>query len=187
MIWILVAFKLYTAVQVSLSELNSPPILVENMQRLAPSLDVATAKLHVEAAEAAGAATGIEPELLLAVAFVESHYDPTWTSHVTDGERHTLRWPSREQLGHGPWFCGPLQTKAEHDWRRCLAMREPAAGYLAGARELFQWLRYARGDVAAALDGHGCGTYGLRTRKCNHYAARVLARWRRLMARSASS
>lgn len=146
-----------------------------------------TAAVHVAAATRAAAEVGIADAapVLLAMAYVESRFDPTATSRVVDGKRVTGRWPSRRQAGKGPWFCGVLQAMARFDWPRCLALRDIEAGYLAGARELRAWLKITRGDLFEALNGHGCGMAGLRN-ECNGYASRVLA-WARRLGRAVSS
>jgi hypothetical protein len=172
MTWL--ALWLYLALQVDSSESNSSPILVDGVRQLAPKLDEATAKLHVEAASAA-TRTGVEPSLLLAVAFVESHYDPSYTSRVEATGRVIGRSPSWRPVGTGRRFCGVMQTQAGNDWLTCLAMRSLAVGYIAGAIELRWWLRYTRGDVVLALRGHGCGFAGLEN-GCHGYAERVLRR-----------
>ncbi len=118
-------------------------------------------------------------ELLLAMAYVESRYDPTATSRIVDGRRVTGSWPSQHQAGNGPWFCGVLQTIANNSWPRCLAMRDIGRGYREGALELNQWLKVSHGNIRKALNGHGCGNAGL-TNNCNNYGARVLARAKRL-------
>lgn len=128
---------------------------------MAPYLDVATAKLHLEAAARVG-----EPELLLAMAYVESRYVPSTVSEVR-----------RER------FCGPLQVAAEHDPLACLAMRDLVTGYAAGAWKLGQWLHAAHGDLHDALNGYGCGYYGIE-HGCRNYAERVLAIRARLLRRS---
>ena len=155
--------------------------LVENLRQLAPNLDEAKAEEHIQAARAA-ATTEVDTELLLAIAYVESHYDPLMTSRVEDGNRKTGAWRSVSPAGTGNRFCGVLQTQAGVSWKACLAQRSLLAGYSTGATELRWWLRYTRGDLSTALSGYGCGLYGVRTGKCNNYAERVLARRRRLVS-----
>lgn len=122
------------------------------------------------------------PALLLAMAYVESRFDPTATSRVVDGRRITGSWSSRRQAGEGPWFCGVLQTMAQHSWDKCLEMRDINYGYREGVAELKQWLKMSHGNVFRALNGHGCGIAGL-TNNCNGYGARVLT-WARRLKRS---
>jgi hypothetical protein len=123
---------------------------------------------------------GITAELLVAVAYVESRFNPASVSRVEGGQRVTGIWASRAQIGEGPWFCGVLQARAA-TWARCLELRDSHLGYAAGATELASWLRRT-GDIGAMLDGHGCGTHGVRTRRCNGYAGRVLRVHRRITA-----
>src|SRR2546423_11590848 len=86
-----------------------------------PWLPVEAAYAHASAAIDA-ASPRVEAELLLAVALVESRFDPTATSRVEGAARKT---------GHYPWtapprgldaraslYCGPPQTFAR-SWRDC--------------------------------------------------------------------
>ena len=147
-----------------------------------PSMSPIDAYAHAAAANAEATAR-VSPELLLAVAYVESRYDPTATSRVEHGVRRTGAYPS-EQPPAGldarvEMYCGPLQTAAR-SWAACMSMRGLDTAYAAGTSELEQWLRDRRvhGDVALALAGHGCGNAGVAT-GCNSYPARVLSlsRW----------
>lgn len=117
-------------------------------------------------------------ELLLAVAAVESGYNPTWVSRIEDGARKTGRWRSDKPVGKGPRCCGVMQTVAGHSWKKCLAQRDIEIGYAVGAKELATWLDRT-GDIRKALAGHGCGNAGLES-GCGTYPARVLRRARRL-------
>ncbi len=143
-----------------------------------PSLDLVDAYAHVAAATDA-ATPHVQPELLLAIAFVESRYDPTATSRVEGARRKTGSYPSTTPPAtlapHASLYCGPLQTFAG-SWRECLALRDLHAAYAAGAGELETWLRdrRVRGDLSLALAGHGCGNFGVSTGKCNGYPTRVL-------------
>ena len=122
----------------------------------------------------------VQPELLLAVAFVESRFDPTATSRVEGSTRRTGHYPwtapPPNLAVHASLYCGPLQTYAA-TWSDCVALRSVNAGYAAGAAELEQWLRDRRvhGNITLALAGHGCGNWGLQTGKCNEYPSRVLS------------
>jgi hypothetical protein len=118
-------------------------------------------------------------EVVLAVAYVETKFDPSYTSRVEDGTRISRRAPSSKPVGDGPRFCGVMQTIAGHDWDACVAQRSLLVGYATGADELRTWLRYTRGDIRKALDGHGCGWYGVE-HGCRRYAERVLHVARRL-------
>jgi hypothetical protein len=139
------------------------------------------------AAAATSAATPrVQPELLLAIAFVESRFDPTATSRVEGGKRKTGHYPSTappvDLAPRASLYCGPLQTFAA-SWGECIGLRRLPTAYAAGVAELEQWLRdkRVRGDVVLALAGHGCGNFGVTTGRCNAYPARVLG-MRRLFA-----
>jgi hypothetical protein len=152
--------------------------LAMRLHTAVPTLDLVDAYAHAEAATEAATAH-VEPELLLAIAFVESRFDPTATSRVEAGKRKTGHYASTlapPQLDRGTsLYCGPLQTFAG-SWADCVALRRLPAAYGAGAGELEQWLRdkRVRGDLVLALAGHGCGNRGVTTGKCNHYPDRVL-------------
>jgi len=165
--------------------------LALRLQALVPAL--APAAAYADAVAANRAATAhVRPELLLAVAFVESRYDPTATSWVSagDGVRHTGHYagtaPPARLDPHASLYCGPLQTYAA-SWSACLRLRDLDIAYAAGARELEQWLRDRRvhGNVLLALAGHGCGNLGVATGRCNGYPERVAWLERRLSVRPA--
>ena len=137
-------------------------------------LPASVAREHVAAARLASGG-GIGVELLLAVADVESRYQPDSVSRVVDGRRVTGRWRSSAPAGRGPRFCGVAQAQAGSDWQRCLDLRDLRAGYRAAADELRDWLRMVGGDLAAALRGHGCGWRGVRG-TCRAYDRRVIRR-----------
>lgn len=159
MIWI--ALRIFLALQTPPPESNSSDFLVDEVRQMAPRLDVATAKLHLEAAQMVG-----EPELFLAIAYIETRFDPTRVSEV-----------------RGRRFCGVAQTSAGSDRFTCLVMRDLVVGYAASAIMLRRWLRVTHGDLAAALRGYGCGFRGIES-GCRRYDERVLSIRRRL--RSAS-
>lgn len=143
-----------------------------------PTLDVIDAYEH--AAAACEASTDqVEPELLLAVAFIESRFDPTATSRVEGASRKTGHYagfaPPPALDPHASLYCGALQTFAA-SWSECLSLRDLPKAYAAAVSELETWLhdKRVRGDVTRALAGHGCGNYGVTTGRCNAYPARVL-------------
>lgn len=144
------------------------------------------AAVHVTAAAIAGAEHGIDPALLIAMAYVESRFEPAATSRVEGGRRVTGESSAVGPVGKGPRFCGVLQAQAGHDWPRCLELRGVFAGYGAGAAELRAWLRMAGGDMRTALNGHGCGVVALDGNGCNGYGDRVLSWARRLRQAVAS-
>jgi hypothetical protein len=149
----------------------------------ATSLGPAEALLHAQAATAA-ATEQVSAELLIAVAFVESRFDPHWVSRVENGKRvyskHPALTPPKRLTKGTSLYCGALQTRAL-SWEECLAQRDVRLAYLKGAAELASWLRdrRVRGDVTRALAGYGCGNNGVRTGKCNRYPGRVLWQARR--------
>jgi hypothetical protein len=143
-----------------------------------PSMSPIEAYRHADAASDASTKR-VSPELLLAVAWIESRYDPTATSRIEGSVRRTGAYPSTEpprNLGRGSLYCGLLQTYAA-SWPACIDMRRIDAAYAAGVSELEQWLRDPRvhGDITLALAGHGCGNQGVAGGPCHDYPARVLA------------
>ena len=149
-----------------------------------PALPLADAYAHAAAAEAASTPS-VSPELLLAIAYVESRYDPTSFSRVEQGRRITSNYPAMhppaDLAPHTSLFCGPLQTMA-FTWEHCLAMRRLSTAYATGAREIGAWLqdRRVQGNVRRALAGYGCGNHGIETGRCNYYPQRVLYMERKL-------
>lgn len=168
--------------------MNTILIKLELAMRLAfaaPTVDIVEAYRHASAAVDASDAR-VPAELLLGMAWVESRFDPTATSRIEGGKRRTGSYPSTAPPRggvRGSLYCGPLQTYGR-DWATCLAMRELAVGYAAGAAEMRTWLgnRAVAGDVFRALLGHGCGNAGLRTGRCSGYPNRVLRFARKLGA-----
>ena len=143
-----------------------------------PELELVDAYAHAGAAIDA-ATPRVQPELLLAIAFVESRFDTTATSRVEGRRRRTGHYASSSPPAgldrRASLYCGPLQTYAG-SWSECMAMRALPAAYAAGVAELESWLRDRRvgGDVSRALAGHGCGNHGVTTGRCNSYPGRVL-------------
>lgn len=149
-----------------------------------PSLDPATAFQHAVAANEARS-DAIEPELLLAMAYIESRYDPTSLSRVEGNKRRTGPWrskvPPKAMDRRSSLFCGPLQTHAR-TWKQCLEQRQLAVAYPKAVSELEDWLRdrRVRGRITKALAGYGCGNHGVNTGKCNRYPERVLRMKRKI-------
>lgn len=148
------------------------------------------AQEHASHAEAAADPDRkVSPDLLLAVARVESGFHGDRVSRLVRGKRITGRWRSiRRPPSEGSLFCGVGQTRAGRSWRRCVLMRDLTVGYSALTDELAWWLEYTHGDLPAALRGHACGIRAKRT--CGShggtrkpYADRVLDGLRRLRAR----
>jgi len=146
---------------------------------VAPDLDAEAAFAHVQAASEA-ATDQVSPEVLLAMAFIESRFESHTLSRVEGKRRVHGRYmpttPPAKLNKFKSMYCGPLQTRAK-TWDDCLAQRNDLAlAYGAGARELTNWLkdRHVRGDLTRALLGYGCGYHGVKTGKCNRYPGRVL-------------
>jgi hypothetical protein len=140
---------------------------------------VGVVEAYANASAAVEASTALVPaDLLVAVAYIESRFDPTATSRVVGARRMTGSYPSLEPPRglNGTLYCGELQTFAA-SWSECIAMRDRTRAYAAGAAELGTWMRdkRVRGDLELALAGHGCGNAGVATRSCNNYPARVQA------------
>lgn len=149
-----------------------------------------SADAHVAAASAAAEKLNVKEdatEILLALAWVESRFDPTATSRAVDGKRITGSWPYRTQAGQGPWFCGVLQTRAFYSWKTCLEMRDLKRGYEEGVAELNYWLKKTNGNILQALNGHNCGNLGPTT-ACGGkgYGAFVLKLAKKLKAKTNS-
>ena len=157
--------------------------LAMRLQSAEPDLSFWDAYEHAAAAVDAATAD-VQPELLLAIAFVESRFDVTALSRVEGNHRRAGRYPSTTPPANlnkrGSMYCGPLQTFAG-SWAECMSMRDPHVAYAAGADELQRGLRdkRVRGDGTRALAGHGCGNHGVTTGKCNFYPQRVLWQERR--------
>lgn len=155
--------------------------LVSGVLFIAPTLSTDVAAAHVAAATTAARENGLEPALLLSMAYIESRYQPEATSRVEKGKRKTGLWASDKPAGTGPWFCGVMQTQAKFDWKSCLAQRDIVTAYATGASELAKWVKQTRGDIAKALRGYGCGNWGV-ANTCNNYENRVFAWKRRILS-----
>jgi hypothetical protein len=116
--------------------------------------------------------------LLLAMADIESDFDPTSTSRLIDGARKTGPWRStRAPRGaSGNFYCGITQVKAS-TWKECLRSRDIKVSLSKTVDELTYWLGRAK-SMQRALQGYGCGNKGM-DGACRKYANRVLrrARW----------
>jgi hypothetical protein len=159
-------------------------IYANNVHALVPHIDRSVVDDHVRAARLAATEHGFDVELLLAVAYVESRFEGNAIGRMEDGRRRGGAWIHEHAPGTGPRFCGVMQVGTRHDWKACAALRDLTAGYAAGARLLKDWLKLSRGDVSDALNGYGCGMWGLKN-GCKRYANRVLA-YRRHIARTSS-
>lgn len=155
------------------------------------SLSSDQARAHVEGATAAATKYNLSVELLLGVAYVESHYDQRALSRLecaTDDlkscKRKTGVWASDKQPpeARGSWFCGPLQAGGYVSWVECQRMRADVAyGYEAGAKELAIWMNDKRcaaltpnDQLRCALAGHNAGNAGVAAYKTLAYVNWVL-------------
>ena len=101
-------------------------------------LTVETAAHHVAAARFAGALTGIDADLLLAIAHHESRYEPTVVGPLVRGKR----------------ACGVMQqVPIKGPCPKPALLRD----YVEGAKHLAGWLRAQRGDLDRALLGYAGG------------------------------
>lgn len=105
--------------------------------------------------------SGSPISLPLAQAFIESNGDATTVSRARGG------------LYCGIWQTEPAAKIRADRERECRAMRNPFVGFAAYRREMAYWMKYAKGDLAAALRCYGCGNIGLH-RSCNGYDVRAL-------------
>lgn len=115
-------------------------------------LDAAPDGDQMNAASAAAATYELPVEVLLAVAWHETRFDPT------------LR---------NARVCGPMQTK----WTTrddCALWSSPDAGYAEGARVLAYWRTRSGGDLTRALDAYACGNVGLYA-GCRGFGRGILA------------
>lgn len=110
---------------------------------------------HRDAAQLAAVVHAQDPDLLLALAYVESR----WTADVVSKSgRH----------------CGALQSRAR-DKRHCQELRSSVReSYRAGAMMLAAWLIASKGSQHQALASYACG-HNYRYPRCQRYATRVLA------------
>lgn len=108
----------------------------------------------------ASAETHVPVPLLSAVAQHESDRRPDIVSYRENGKTvsrtyATVRaWPRRA-------VCGYLQAMASTR-DACARMIAEDGGMLAGAREIAEWMRMCRGELACALSGHAGGWAGVR-------------------------
>jgi hypothetical protein len=127
--------------------------------------------------------------IILAQAYIESHYDRDSVSRVFHGKRVTgvIRGTKRPKGVVGPLFCGVVQTVAKYSWSACLAQRDLNLGYKTAAMELAQWSRGCakkgkRGDAIlnCALSGFGGGWHS--ALNGSTYPKRVRSRARLIQA-----
>jgi len=128
-------------------------------------------------------------DLLLAMADIESDFDPTSVSrkvgatwdpatrkciggHYDMGTWHSTKAPKGIC---GNMFCGIMQTTAS-SWKQCLAMRDVNLAMRTNIQSLQAWFKRGK-TVQRALQGYGCGNSGMHG-GCKAYAAKVFTRSR---------
>jgi hypothetical protein len=161
-------------------------------------LDTTKAQANVNAAISASIVTGVDAELLLGMAYVESRYNPLSLSRMQceDGAcRRVARIWTGSTPPHGArptWYCGVLQTGGNVPWDKCLAMRDLTVGYLSGAEHLVEWMQTPRcaklpGDdrLVCALRGYSGGWAAI-AGQANSYVNSVLAARHRIEHQIAS-
>jgi hypothetical protein len=109
-------------------------------------LTIDTAKQHIAAAQIAGAAAGIDPDLILVISYHESRFELDVVGPT---------------LGNNKRACGVMQHVPI---ARC---PEPSMlrDYVDGAQHLATWIKAQRGDVSRGLIGYA-GGYAL-LKKCD--------------------
>jgi hypothetical protein len=102
------------------------------------TLTVGTAVVHIAAARFAGRLTGVDPDLLLAIAHHESRFEPTVVGPLVRGKR----------------ACGVLQhVPITGECPEPSILRD----YVDGAMHLAAWMRAQHGDIDRALIGYAGG------------------------------
>jgi hypothetical protein len=145
------------------------------------------AQRHVAAASYAGALTGVDPSLLLAVAYVESRYDPNTVSRIECSGESCKRvagvWSStKKPVGaRGTYYCGVMQVGGAITWDECVALRDIERNYVVGAQHIIEWseskpCRKLRGEerLVCALRGYNGGWKSIE-RKAMVYPRMVLS------------
>lgn len=128
------------------------PADAEALRVTAPQyLTAETAPTHLALARAASVAAGVDPDLVLSIAWFESRY-----------RARTVTAEPR-----GKTSCGVMTPIPR---RRCVAP-SLAAGYLEGALHLRQWLDACRGSIVCALRGYAGGYALIRACRAGPYFA----------------
>lgn len=163
---------------------------------------------HVDAALYASQRTGVKPEILLGIAYVESRY----FSHVVSRmecvaeECHRVggfwRAPGKPVRFKGPYFCGALQVGGHVSWRRCQTLiSDLRLNYLAAAQHLQVWLaqpvcarrKTEEARLHCALTGYNSGFRIIRRRRslysqrCLRGAQKILRNTQRIAYTSRNS
>jgi len=155
------------------------------------------AQLHVEAAQAAAdefEAYDIPVELLLGMAYVESHYNPVSLSRIecdTEGvcKRVAGKWRSSKKPPRAKptYYCGVMQVGGYIPWKRCQELRDDLTlNYHEGAAHLAKWMddancRHRKGKkrLTCALAGYGGGYAAIK--KGSKYPGKCLASTARIV------
>lgn len=195
---------LFFIAQLLVGEPIVDPLVEATLQNAPRYLTEETALEHVTAAREASDLVSttnpeVTPELLLAMAYIESRYDVRSVSRLVtqpDGTkvRKTGLWKSDRRPSNvvGNMYCGITQSKAR-SWRRCMELRQIDKAYVAAALELKRWnesklCRKRKGTkrMTCALLGYGGGNAairrgeGWRKKGATTYPRRVRARVRQL-------
>lgn len=161
-----------------LSGIARAEVLVDKVLAVGHSVPDRDFAKQVVAAALAVQTPHVPAALLLAMADLESDFDPTSTSRLIDGARQTGPWRStRAPRGAtGNFYCGITQVKAA-TWKECLRSRDIEVSLSKTVDELTYWLGRGK-TLQKALQGYGCGNKGMNG-ACRKYANRVLrrARW----------
>jgi soluble lytic murein transglycosylase-like protein len=163
-------------------------ILATILIALCSALPVAQAEAHAAAALEASKATAVPVEYLLAIAYVESRYNPLALSRMQcppDGgecKRVTGLWAGEKRPpgARKTWYCGVMQVGGDVTWERCLELRDVRLNYLVGAQHLVEWRndphcrRLPEAErMVCALRGYNGGYKSIKSR-ASKYARTVL-------------
>lgn len=171
-------------------------ILIAALLTFAPKyLDADQAKLHADAAMAAEQVYDVDAELLFAMAWTESRFDPDALSYRDcsgkECKRKATTWEgSTPPPGAKPsWYCGVLQVGGWVEWEECQLLREDVAlNYMTAAEHLTWWsnephCRRLKGDARldCALRGYS-GGYPSINAEATEYVTTVRAQLKRFRA-----
>lgn len=166
--------------------------LILAVTMLSSGVDEREAQRHAEAAVKAADKFGFEPELLLAIAYVESSFIPHSVSYkeCTDESctRKGARGTTKPDNAEPPWYCGVMQVGGNVSWHECRRlMVDVEANYMKGAKWLRKWEsqwgqkeqhcgQYKEGSedrLVCALQGYN-GGYPLIENNAQKYPTKVL-------------
>ncbi len=141
----------------------------------------AQAAAHIEAAQLA-ATPAVPLDLLLAIAYIETHHAADSVSVLINGRRSIGRRSTARPRGRlASIHCGATQATAK-TWAECVALRDLGKSYAATVVSLERWLGHTRGNLGRALAGYGCGWKASLSGVCRGYPGRV-TRVQRMIAR----